>query len=213
MSTIYLLDDHAMMRDGLRAVLQANGHTVVGESGDPAEALTALERLVPDVLVLDLRLDDYSGLDLLRNLKRLGLPTRTIMLTMSAQAGHVSEALQLGALGYVLKGAPSSELLKAIRNVMQGRRYLGGDVADLVLQGLAGEAGASGVESLSRRERQVIDLVVRGKSSTEIGVLLHLSPKTVDTYRSRLMTKLGVHDVTALVRLAIREGLIPPDEV
>lgn len=214
MSTVYLVDDHAMMRDGLRAVLEANGHTVVGESTDIVQALTELRALKPDILLLDLRLHDHSGLDLLKRLQHSELPTRTIVLTMSAQPAHVAEALRTGARGYVLKGAPAAELLGAINAVLLGRRHLGGAVADLAVQGLAekGNPDTLGLDSLSMRERQVVELVVRGKSSAEIGQLLHLSPKTVETYRSRMMAKIGVKDVASLVRFAVRSGLISAED-
>lgn len=212
MTEVYLVDDHAMMRDGLRAVLQASGYRVVGESGDPTLALADLQRLTPALLLLDLHLGERSGLELLTELQRRRLPTRTIVLSMSAQPRHVAEALRLGASGYVLKGSPSAELLGAIESVLQGRRHLSPDVADLAVQGLTARDEPAALDGLSARERQIIELVVRGRSSTEIGVLLHLSPKTVDSYRSRLMGKLGVSDVPALVRLAIRAGLIGADE-
>lgn len=212
MSTIYLVDDHAIMRDGLRAVLESNHHKVVGESNDPTHALAEIRALIPDILLLDLRLHDHSGLDLLGKLQSQAVPTRTIMLTMSAQPGHVADALRLGACGYVLKGAPSAELLTAIRNVSQGKRHLGSEVAELAVQGLTTNGATPVLESLSTRERQIVELVVRGKSSTEIGALLHLSPKTVDSYRSRLMGKIGVSDIPALVRFAIRSGLITSDD-
>lgn len=212
MTEVYLVDDHAMMRDGLRAVLQASGYRVVGESGDPTLALADLQRLAPALLLLDLHLGERSGLELLTELQRRRLPTRTIVLSMSAQPRHVAEALRLGASGYVLKGSPSAELLGAIEAVLQGRRHLSPDVADLAVQGLTARDEPAALDGLSARERQIIELVVRGRSSTEIGVLLHLSPKTVDSYRSRLMGKLGVSDVPALVRLAIRAGLIRAEE-
>ncbi|WP_338414367.1 response regulator transcription factor [uncultured Sphaerotilus sp.] len=212
MSELYLVDDHAMMRDGLRAVLQAAGHRVVGESGDPTVALAELQKLEPALLLLDLHLGEQSGLGLLGELQRRRLSVRTIVLSMSAQPRHVAEALRLGAMGYVLKGSPSSELLGAVDAVLQGRRHLSPDVAVLAAQGLSARDEASALDGLSVRERQIIEMVVRGHSSTEIGTLLHLSPKTVDSYRSRLMGKLGVSDVPALVRLAIRAGLIDAAE-
>lgn len=212
MTEIYLVDDHAMMRDGLRAVLQASGYRVVGESADLTLALADLQRLAPALLLLDLHLGERSGLELLTELQRRRLPTRTIVLSMSAQPRHVAEALRLGASGYVLKGSPSAELIGAIEAVLQGRRHLSPDVADLAVQGLTARDEPAALDGLSARERQIIELVVRGRSSTEIGTLLHLSPKTVDSYRSRLMGKLGVSDVPALVRLAIRAGLIGAEE-
>lgn len=208
MTDVYLVDDHAMMRDGLRSVLTAAGHHVCGESADPTVALAEIARLAPAVLLLDLHLGQRSGLELLTELQRRKLDVRTIVLTMSAQPRHVAEALRLGAAGYVLKGASAAELLGAIDAVVQGRRHLGGDVADLAVQGLTGRGDEAAIDSLSARERQIVTLVVRGSSSVEIGELLHLSPKTVDSYRSRLMAKLGVADVPALVRFAIRAGLI-----
>lgn len=212
MANVYLLDDHAILRDGLRATLQRAGHVVVGESANPTQALDDLRRCPADVLLLDLHLGEHSGFELLRALKARHSGVRVIVLTMSAQARHVAEAMQLGAAGYVLKGASSEELLAAIDTVGQGRRHLGVDVADLAVSGLVQPNEAHKLDSLSARERQIVELVVRGRSSSEIGSLLHLSPKTVDTYRSRLMSKLGTADVTALVRFAIRSGLISADD-
>lgn len=211
MSEIYLVDDHLMMRDGLRAVLQANGHRVVGESAEPTQALADLQRLAPAILLLDLHLGERSGFELLSEVQRRGLGTRSIVLTMSAQPRHVAEALRLGAAGYVLKDAAAADLMAAIDTVLQGRRYLGSDVADLAVQGLTAPNEDAALASLSAREQQIVRLVVGGKSSSEIGTLLHLSPKTVDSYRSRLMAKLSVADVPALVRFAIRTGLIDAD--
>lgn len=212
MSSVYLLDDHAMLREGLRAVLETAGHRVLGESADPTEALGALLRLNPEVLLLDLSLGERSGFELLPELQRRALPTRTIVLTMSAQPRHVAEALRMGAAGYVLKGSPSSELLRAIEAVTQGRRHLGSEVAELAATALTDSTGNDPLATLSPRERQIIAMVVRGQSSAAVGEALHLSPKTVDTYRSRLMHKLGVADLPALVRLAVRTGLIGADE-
>lgn len=211
MTTIYLVDDHLLLRDGLRAVLQNAGHEVVGESADPTEAVAGLVRSEPQVLLLDLSLGGRSGFEVLDEVHKRQLPVRTIVLTMSGQPQHIAEALRLGAAGYVLKGSPSSEVLRAIEAVVQGRRYLGQEVADLAVQGLTGAATADPFAALSPRERQIVSMVVRGQSSAAIGRELHLSPKTVDTYRSRLMAKLGAGDVTALVRLAMRHGLLPDE--
>lgn len=212
MSTIFLVDDHAILRDGLRAVLEAIGHVVVGESADPTQALSEIQRLQPEVLLLDLNLGERSGFELLEELRLRKLPVRTIVLTMSAQPRHLADALRLGAYGYLLKGSSATELTSAIGAVLQGRRHLGTDVAGLAAAALSTPMEASAIDALSVRERQVITLVVRGRSSAEIGALLHLSPKTVDSYRSRLMAKLGVEDVPALVRLAIRAGLIDAND-
>lgn len=208
MSRLYLVDDHAIVREGLRAVLEASGHRVVGESADPVQALADLARDPPDLVLVDLNLGERSGLELLAELQRRALPVRCIVLTMSAQPHHVGEAMRRGALSYVLKGSPTSELLRAVEAGAQGRRHLSAEVANLAAEALTGEDNDGGFAMLSPRERQIVAMVVRGKSSAAIGQSLHLSPKTVDTYRSRLMAKLGVSDVPALVRLAIRHGLI-----
>jgi len=207
MSSLYLVDDHQIMRAGLRALLEAWGHRVVGESADPTVALADLQRLQPDVLLLDLNLGERSGFELLAEAQRRRLPTRCIVLTMSAQPRHVAEALRMGALGYVLKGSAGSDLSAAIDATLQGRRHLGAEVADLAVQSFT-QTQTDPLSTLSPRERQIIAMVVKGNSSADIGTMLHLSPKTVATYRSRLMTKLGVNDVPALVRLSIKHGLM-----
>lgn len=211
MSDIYLVDDHGMMRDGLRSMLLASGHRVVGESDDLTVALAEMREREPLVLVLDLNLGQRSGLELLTELQRRQLGVRVIVLTMSAEPRHVAEAFRLGASGYLLKGSPATELLAAIGAVAQGQRYLGRDVAELAAQGLTAP-GDGALDTLSARERQIVLLVVQGQSSTAIGKLLHLSPKTVDSYRSRLMAKLAAPDVPALVRFAIRSGLIDANQ-
>jgi len=211
MTRLYLVDDHQIMREGLRALLQALGHEVVGESSDPTQALDEMQRFGAEVLLLDLNLGARSGFELLAELQRRRLPTRCVVLTMSAQPHHVTEALRLGAIGYVLKGSAGSELVSAINAAVQGKRYLGPDVADLALQVLTQDEDSDPLRALSPRERQIIVMVVMGQSSSQIGTELHLSPKTVATYRSRLMSKLDVDDVPGLVRLAIRHKLIDSD--
>lgn len=213
MSDIYLVDDHAMLRDGLKAVLEDAGHRVVGESADPTAALAEIVRLAPSVVLLDLHLGLRSGFELLEQLVQRKAPSRVVMLTMSAQPRHVAEAMRLGAFGYVLKGSPAREVLEAVEAVAAGRKHLGGPVAQLAVEGLTQVEDNNPLAALSVRERQVIQLVVQGHTSAAIGEQLHLSPKTVESYRSRLMAKLGVSDLPALVRLAIREGLISADDL
>jgi DNA-binding NarL/FixJ family response regulator len=213
MSRIYLVDDHAIVRDGLRLVLEAAGHEVVGEAAGPTPALAELARLLPEVVIVDLRLGLRSGFELLADIQRRALPLRVIVLTMSDQPRHVAEALRYGVWGYLLKGSAVAELLHAVEAVSQGRRYLSPKAAEFAASVLIGEAAPpSGAELLSPRERQILLMVARGASSNAIGEELHLSPKTVDTYRSRLMAKLGLADIAAVVRWAIREGLIDVDD-
>jgi two-component system invasion response regulator UvrY len=206
MARIYLLDDHPIVRAGLSALLQGAGHTIVGESEDITQALAEVNRLGPDVLMLDLHLDGRSGFEVLAEMQRRQLSTRVIVLSMSDQPRNVAEALRMGASGYVLKGSASIELVAAVEAVMLGRRYLGEGLTDIAVQGLTSDADRG--STLSPRERQILVMVASGKSSAAIGEELHLSPKTVDTYRSRLMAKLELADVPALVRWAIREKLI-----
>ena len=210
MTRLYLLDDHTIVREGLRAVLEASGMTVVGESGNVTEAMADIVRLVPDVVLLDLGLPDRSGLDLLSQLAGRGLPTRVLVLTVSDRAWHVAEATRLGAAGYVLKGASGDEVVKAINDVLHGRTHFTGAVAARAVEAASGQA-PDPMAALSTRERQIMRMVVSGMSSAAIGTELHLSPKTVDTYRSRLMAKLGVHDLANLVRVAVRMGVIDSD--
>lgn len=212
MTRIYLVDDHPIVRDGLRTVLQGAGHEVVGEGEDAERALADIAALQPQLLLLDLNLGARSGLELLGALKARSLAVRTLVLTMSALPRNVGEALRLGALGYVLKDSPTRELLAAVEAVAQGRRHLGPGVADLLVQELAAPAQDDPIALLSPRERQIARLVVQGRTSAAIGAQLKLSPSTVDTYRSRLMAKLGVGDVPALVRLALRTGLVDDEE-
>lgn len=212
MSDIYVVDDHALMRDGLRVVLEHGGHRVVGETGDVGQALLDIPRLKPCVVLVDLHLGERSGMELLERLPSLTPFTRYVVLTMLAQPGHVAEAFRLGASGYVLKGSPAAEVLRAVDEVRQGYRHLGPGVKELADRALVDTNPGGVLGLLSARERQIIAMVVRGRSSAAIAETLHLSPKTVDTYRSRIMAKLEVNDVPALVRLAIREGLISADE-
>ena len=207
-ASVYLVDDHAVVRHGLRALLTDAGYPVLGDCGSFADALVDLPRLTPDVAVIDISLGERSGLELLAEVQQRGLAVRSVVLTMSAQPRHVGNALRLGASGYVLKGSPSEELLAAIDAVHAGQRHLGTDVVDLAAQALAQGESSDPFAPLSQRERQVMLLVVTGRTSAEIGVALHVSSKTIDSYRSRLMAKLGVPDVTALVRLAMRHGQI-----
>lgn len=213
MTDVYLVDDHAILRDALVALLCGNGHTVVGQASDPETALADLRRLDPDLVLIDLNLGERSGFELLAEIKRRAMRVKTLVTTMSARPSDVAEALRQGADGYVLKGSSGSELMEAITAVMSGRRHFEGKVTELAVQGLTTPSDAAALAALSARERQVIMLVVNGRTSAEIAEELHLSPKTVDSYRSRLMAKVGVKDVQGLVRFALRAGLIAAEDL
>jgi two-component system, NarL family, invasion response regulator UvrY len=216
MADIYIVDDHALMRDGLTAVLEHAGHRVVGSSDHPTSALAQMLVLAPKILLLDLNLGQRSGFELLERLQaRIDArqsQVRVIVLTMSEQPRDVAEALRLGASGYLQKGSSATEVLSAVEAVCRGEQYLAPVAARMAQLASQNPNEEDSVASLSPRERQVVLMVVRGYSSADIGAQLHLSPKTVDSYRSRLMAKLGVGNVPALVRLAIRENLISVNE-
>ena len=208
MKRIFLVDDHAMVREGLRAVFVAKGHDVVGEAADVPAAMEGIVRLAPDIVVLDLGLEGRSGLDLLARLQQRGCTARVVVLTMSSQPRHVAEAWRLGAAAYVLKGSHTSVVLQAIGTAQQGGRFLDPALNRFNGDLVGGVAPDDRLALLSQREREVMLLVVNGHSSAAIATQLNLSPKTVDTYRSRLMQKLDVPDLPALVRYAVREGLL-----
>jgi DNA-binding NarL/FixJ family response regulator len=201
---VLLADDHAVVRFGLRALLEMSGMEVVAEAGEGREALRLVEELAPDVAILDVTMPGLNGIEAAAVLRERSPATRVVILSMHSNREHVHRALAAGASAYLLKGSASEEIVEAIRTVSMGGHYLSRELAPVN----ATTAGAaSPLESLSARERQVLQLVVEGHSSAEIAALVHLSPKSVDTYRSRLMKKLGVPDVTALVKFAVQHGL------
>lgn len=209
MYRIYLLDDHQVVREGLRALLQANGHVVVGDSGEPHAALLAMQTTCVDLLLLDIHLAGHSGLTVLQSMREAALKVPTLVLSMSDQPHHVMEALRLGVGGYILKGAAGKTLLSAVDAVASGGCFLEESLRAMVASSRANTGqNESPVSNLSKRELQILGLVVRGSTSAAIAAQLGLSSKTVDTYRSRLMTKLDTPDVTALVRFAIRWDII-----
>lgn len=211
MARVFLIDDHVVVREALATLLESRGHTVAGQCEDIAQAPALLRIAQPDVLLLDLQLGLRSGFELVESLQRRGEPVRTIVTTMSEDAQDVARAFRAGIEGYLLKSAPTQELLDAIGAVLAGQRHYRGRVAELALGALNTPGPTDPLESLSARERQVIAMVARGQSSAAIGRELFLSPKTVDSYRSRLMAKLGVGDAAGLVRFAVRHGIVGPD--
>jgi DNA-binding NarL/FixJ family response regulator len=203
---VLLADDHAVVRFGLRALLEMAGMEVVAEAGEGREALRLAEELAPDVAIMDVAMPGLNGIDATGVLRDRSPDTRIVILSMHSDREHVHRALAAGASAYLLKGSASEEIVEAIRSVTMGGQYLSRDLAHVPPT----PGGAPGpLESLSARERQVLQLVVEGHSSAEIASLVHLSPKSVDTYRSRLMRKLGVSDLPALVKFAVQHGLTP----
>jgi DNA-binding NarL/FixJ family response regulator len=205
---VFLIDDHVVVREALASFLESRDHVVAGQCDDITQAPALLRMARPDVLLLDLQLGLRSGFELVESLQRRGERVKTIVTTMSDSAQDIVRAVRSGVEGYLLKTAPSQELLDAIDAVLAGRRHYQGRVGELALSALANPSEAQPIDTLSTRERQVATMVARGMSSAAIGQALSLSPKTVDSYRSRLMAKLGVGDVAGLVRFAVRHGLV-----
>lgn len=204
---VILADDHAVIREGLSSLLSAAGIEVAATCSNGREAIRAAAALAPDVIVMDISMPDMNGIDATREILARSPAVRVVMLSMHANRQHVHQALAAGASGYVLKDAAAAEVVSAVRAAAAGRRYL--SVALPPLMDVDGAADRSPLESLSSRERQVLQLVVEGRSSAEIARILHLSPSSVDTYRSRLMKKLGVKDLPALVKFALQHGISP----
>lgn len=198
------------MRDGLKALLSARpGISVVAEVGNGRDAVRRAQELKPDVVIMDVSMPDLNGIEAARLLRDSCPATRIVMLSMHSSSEHVFRAFEAGATAYLLKESASVEMEAAVRAAHAGRRYLSRALAALDPAARSQATRASPLDSLSARERQVLQLVVEGHSSNEIAKLVHLSPKTIETYRSRLMKKLGVKDVTGLVKFAIEHRLTP----
>lgn len=204
---VLLADDHAMMREGLAALLAGAGMEIVGSVGTGRDAVRAAMAMLPDVVVMDLSMPEMNGMDATQEICARLPAVQVVVLSMHANREHVYLALNAGATGYVLKDAASTELVSAVRAACAGRRYVSPALGPLLES--SGKRGP--VASLSARERQVLQLVVEGRTSAEIAQAANLSTKTVETYRSRLMQKLGVSDLASLVKFAILHGLTPPD--
>lgn len=205
---VALVDDHAMIREGLRSLLEKQEFIeVVGEAATGAECLALLAVWRPDVVVMDISMPELNGIETTREIARHWPGVRVVILSVHSTTEHVYQAFAAGAMGYVLKESIGKELLKAIRAAHCAKWYLSEKVEANGWRHLLPVAAKSPLESLSQRERQVLQLVVEGHASVEIAARLVLSRKTVETYRSRLMQKLGVSEITALVKFAIQHGL------
>lgn len=206
---VLLADDHQVVREGLRALLEREGFEVVGEAVNGQEAIEAAERCHPDVVVLDVSMPVLNGIDAAREIGIAQPGTRSILLTMLTDDHYVLESLRAGVRGYVLKSQSARELVQAIREVCKGGIYLTPSASSAVVQAYLSGARASRPE-LSPREREVLQLVAEGKTTKEIAVALGIGVKTAESHRQNVMNRLGIHEVAGLVRYAIREGLIQP---
>lgn len=210
MISILLVDDHAIVREGLRRLLQdCADMEVVGEAGDGHEALRLTRKLQPQVAVMDLSMPELDGIETTKRLVDEGLPTKVLILTMHANEEYAIRVLQAGAHGFIGKGSPSQEVVDAIRTVATGGYALPpGIAADLPRRYLSKDSPTSPLGALSDRELQVLKHLAEGRTSREIALELHLSAKTVDTYRARLLTKLNLNTTADLIRFALRHGVI-----
>ena len=206
---VFVADDHAIVREGLVQLLQLQPDlTVVGTGAEGTQCLDAISELVPDVAVLDISMPGLNGIEITASLRQARLPVEVVILSMHSSPEFVFKALEVGAKAYLQKESAAAEVVEAIRAVHAGRRYLDSRIGGVIADYVGGSRDRSPLESLSRRERQILQLVAEGRSSAQIGGLLSLSPKTIDTYRSRMMQKLGLSDVVSLVKFAIRNNLI-----
>ena len=208
---VLLADDHTLFREGLRALLEQHAEfEVIGETGDGREALDLINRLRPDVAIVDISMPTLSGLEVAARAHRASPSTRVVILTMHAGESYVAYALRAGVAGYLLKESAASELVTALAVVMHGEIYLSPSISRHVVEGFlhTGTGEADPLAGLTPRQREILQLVAEGKANKEIATELGLSVKTVEAHRAQLMARLGIHDVPGLVKLALRTGLV-----
>jgi DNA-binding NarL/FixJ family response regulator len=211
---ILIVEDHALVRAGMKALLQKiEGIEVVGDMGDGLEAAKSVQMDAPDLVLMDIAMPGLNGLDATARIVKDSPTTRVILLSMHANEEYFRQALQVGASGYLLKGAELAELELAIRTVSRGETYLTPTIAKYAVEAYRTKPeGLSGpLARLSSRQREILQLIAEGQTTKDIAQRLSVSVKTVETHRSQLMERLDIHDVPGLVRLAIRVGLIQPD--
>ena len=206
---ILLADDHLIVRQGLKVLLEREGFNVVGEASDGREAVRLAQELCPDIALLDLTMPLLNGIDAGRAMLQASPKTKIVLLTMHTEDHYVLEALRAGIKGYILKTKAAEELVEAIQEVSRGKLYLTPGVSEAVVQAYLAKTEMP-PEPLSPREREVLQLVAEGKTTKEVAVVLGISVKTAESHRTRIMEKLDIHETASLVRYAIRRGLVQP---
>jgi len=212
---IILVDDHPIVRQGLRSLLESNPEfNIAGEAGDGIEALKLTDRFKPDILVVDLMMPGLNGLEVLRQVKHISPKTQVIILSMQSASPYVMEALKHGAAGYVLKETGPGELVNAIREVVQGNQYLSLKLSERIQAKAQNDADrtSDAYDSLTTREREILQMTAEGWTSQEIGEKLVISPRTVEVHRRNLSSKLGIKNQTELIRFAIKKGILPMED-
>jgi DNA-binding NarL/FixJ family response regulator len=208
-----LADDHKVVRQGLRAVLEAEPKfRVIGEAGNGLDAIRLVDRLHPDVVVLDLMMPGLNGLEATRQIRKRSSKTHVVVLSMHKDESYVIEALKNGAAAYVLKDASAEELVKAVREAAADRHYLSPPLSDSAIGAYMQKATAPGTDlynSLTEREREVLQLAAEGHTNAEIGKRLFISSRTVEVHRANMMQKLGLRNSSELIRYALRRGILP----
>lgn len=215
--TIILADDHEVVRQGLRSLLEVESDfEVIGETGNGLEAVQLVERLQPDVLILDLMMPGINGIEIARQVTKRAAKTKIVMFTFYGNEVYVLDALRAGAKAYVLKESASTELIRAIREVVAGHRYLSVPFLDLAIDAYLKKAEATTTdpyETLTSREREVLQLAAQGLTNSEIAARLFISRRTVEIHRANLMRKLGLRtQYIQLIQYAQQRGLLPPKE-
>jgi DNA-binding NarL/FixJ family response regulator len=210
---ILIAEDHTILREGLRSILSRYAEfEVVGEAKDGREAIRMVRQTLPDLVMIDLSMPQMDGREAIREIKRLFSKTKILVLTVHKTEEYILETLKAGADGYLSKDSSHLELVSAIRNLFEGKKYLGPEISDKVIEGyLEGKKSRRALstwETITAREREIIKLIAEGYKSKEIAALLFLSVKTVEKHRSNLMKKLGLHSISALTSLALEKGLI-----
>jgi len=213
---IILADDHAVVREGLHYLLDIQQDLeVIDTVANGRQAIDRSLQLKPDVVVMDIAMPELNGIEATHQIRAVCPETQVVILSMYATREHIYSAFQAGAQGYLLKESAGREVAEAVRTVHNGQRYLSQRITELVVDGFLqmqeDQVDKTPLGKLSAREREILQLVVAGKSNTEIAQFLFLSPKTVETYRSRMMEKLGINDVPSLVKFAIQHGLTTLD--
>ena len=209
---VFLADDHAIIREGLAALLETEaGIKVVGSAANGRDAVQQILQLEPALAILDISMAGMNGIEAARQIRERAPQVRILMLSMHSTAEHIFQALEAGVHGYMLKESAAQEIIQAVRAIHAGRRFLSASVADVVATKLPTRPDANPLGSLSKREREILQLVAEGHSSAKIAKTLNLSPKTVDTYRSRLKQKLGLRDLGDIIRFSLQNRLINLD--